>query len=237
MTFGHNHPPEDANPLLDRLAEENQALIDRAGTLQADESRIPDALSDETAGRATDFARQISACIKKAEEARKEAKQPFLDAGRQVDGWFGGVLTEPLRSLLERVQARVTTYLRAKEVAERKAREAEARRLADEAQKLGKTGDTGTAREVLAESRAARIEAQTAKPADLVRTHTAMGGTATLKAPWVHEIVDRAKLDLETLRPHLATDALDKAVRAFIRAGGRELAGARIYQDRKASIR
>ena len=68
------------------------------------------------------------------------------------------------------------------------------------------------------------------------RIDTGQGGTATLQRPWVHEVTG-ATVDLETLRPHLEPTAVRKAIRSYIRAGGRELAGVRIYQQRKALIR
>ncbi len=43
--------------------------------------------------------------------------------------------------------------------------------------------------------------------------------------------VDRDKIDLEALRPYISEDGLIRAVLSYIRAGGRELRGVRIYQD------
>ena len=88
-----------------------------------------------------------------------------------------------------------------------------------------------------AEAQQATDEARHASAADLVRTHTGMGVVATLKTSWAFEITDRTKIDLESLRPYLPLDAIEKAVRAYVRAGGRELAGCRIFQDKKAMIR
>ena len=51
------------------------------------------------------------------------------------------------------------------------------------------------------------------------------------------EGLDRDALDLSTLRPFLPLDALEKAVRGFIRAGGRELKGVRIFENTATSVR
>lgn len=232
----HNQPPEDHDPLAERLTETYRQLHERTEQLLEAEARLPDSLTEETVGRVSDFAGQIKACIKAADTAHKAEKEPFLTAGRTVDAWLG-TIKRPLLDLCQRVEARVTAYLRAKEVEERKRREEEARRLAEEAKALAAAGDKEQAKEVRAEARELRDEAKHGKAADLVRLHTGLGGVATLKTAWSFEITDRNKLDLEALRPYLPLDAIEKAIRGFIRAGGRELAGAKIFQERKASIR
>jgi len=50
---------------------------------------------------------------------------------------------------------------------------------------------------------------------------------------WTFKDLDRDKLDLEKLRQHIPADALDKAVRSFVKAGGRELAGCTIFDSRQ----
>lgn len=236
LAQGHNRPPEDADPLADRLAEEHVALLARKRDLLDAEARLPLVIDEDSCGKVSDFVRQIQGCIKAAEQAHKTEKEPFLTAGRTVDAWLSSIKT-PLAELKVRAERRVGTFLAAKEEAERKRREEEARQLAAQAREMAAEGDKAGAREVRAEARDLREEARNAKPADLVRTHTGMGGTATLKAPWVHEIIELAKVDLEKIRPYLPPAAIEQACRAFVRAGGRELAGVKIFQDRKASIR
>lgn len=238
MTLGHNLPRDerDIDPLLERLREDYARLQERADELLATEARLPDSLTEDTVGRVSDFAAQIKACIRAADDAHKAEKDPFLKAGRTVDAWLGSI-KRPLLDLCNRVEARVTAFLRAKEEEERRKREEEARRLAEEARALVAAGDKGQAREVRAAARELREEARHGTAADLVRTSTGMGGVATLKTTWTFKDLDRLKLDLERLRPYLPIEALEKAVRAFVRAGGRELAGCKIYQEKKASIR
>ena len=59
-----------------------------------------------------------------------------------------------------------------------------------------------------------------------------MGGVATLVTRWAFEVENRAKLNLEPLRPYLSLEEIEKAGRAFVRAGGRTLSGARIFRTR-----
>jgi len=60
---------------------------------------------------------------------------------------------------------------------------------------------------------------------------------ASVTETYVGDVLDRDALDLETLRDHIPFSALEQAVNSFVRAGGRELKGARIYQQTKTAIR
>jgi hypothetical protein len=53
----------------------------------------------------------------------------------------------------------------------------------------------------------------------------------------VFDEIDREEIDLEVLRFHIPADGLEKAVRSFIKAGGRELRGTRIYETTAAVVR
>jgi hypothetical protein len=236
LAIGSNAPPGDSDPLAERLVEQYANLHDRARDLLEAEARLPDSLTDETVGRVSDFARQIKACVKAAQEAHKAEKSDYLAKCTICDAWLNG-LKAPLLDLGARVERRVAAFLAAKESEERRKREEEARRLAAEAKELAAAGDKEQAKEARAEARDLRQEARTASAADMARVHTGMGGVATLKAPWAFDGIDRLAIDLETLRPYLPLDGIEKAVRAYIRAGGRELKGVRIFQDRKALIR
>lgn len=82
----------------------------------------------------------------------------------------------------------------------------------------------------------AAIEAQrsadNATMADLSRTRAEQGAVSSLRSEWTFNEVslDRGGLDLEALREHLPLDGLHKAIRSFIKAGGRELRGVEIYE-------
>lgn len=72
-----------------------------------------------------------------------------------------------------------------------------------------------------------------AKPAELSRTRTVLGAVASLRTFWDidTETLDRATLDLDTLRPYIPQDCLEKALRAYVRAGGRDIKGCRIFEN------
>ena len=82
-------------------------------------------------------------------------------------------------------------------------------------------------------------KAAEAKPADLSRIRGDHGSVMSLRSNWVHDegSLDRATLDLEGLREHLPVEALHKAIRSYIKAGGRELDGVRIFEQHKTGVR
>lgn len=87
-----------------------------------------------------------------------------------------------------------------------------------------------------ADAEKAKKEAE-AKAAELSRQRGDMGSVSSLRTFWDFADLDRNALDLEALRQHLPADALEKALRSFIKAGGRELRGARIFQNTQAAVR
>ena len=85
-------------------------------------------------------------------------------------------------------------------------------------------------------------QAVQAKPAELSRTRGDYGAVASLRTFWDFRHLDRATLDLEALRPHLSQEALEKAVRAYIKANfasdhtGQQIKGVEIYQNNRAQV-
>lgn len=63
------------------------------------------------------------------------------------------------------------------------------------------------------------------------------GSTSSVTETWVGSVISREELDIEALREHIPMDALDKAVNAYVRAGGRELKGAIITEETKFAVR
>jgi hypothetical protein len=60
---------------------------------------------------------------------------------------------------------------------------------------------------------------------------------ATLRTVWVGEIVDKKAVDLESLRPFMSDDVLQKLVNAAVKAGFRELRGVKIFERSDAMVR
>jgi hypothetical protein len=239
-TIGHNHPP-DGDALTARLAETTADLAARSAELLAAVERVPATLDDEAIfSRSVDFTAQIKAHVKAIDKRRTAEKEPFLSGGRAVDAFFSAAAA-PLTAAVEAIDKRLNAYLRAKEAEARRQREAEAARLRAEAEALAAAAQTEAtltqAVELEAQADATADHAARAASVDLTRTHAAMGSTVSLSAPWTFEVVDRNAVDLVALRPYLPAAAVDQAIRGFVRAGGRNLAGVDIYQTRKVNIR
>jgi flagellar biosynthesis GTPase FlhF len=253
---GSNHPPGDlltGDSLREKLTDLNLALISRRDELLAAADRVPDIADEDTAAKVSDFIKQLMALHKASEAARVGAKEPYLEGGRGVDGFFRAI-TDPVAAVKTKIERKLTTYLRDKADRERRereeqarlAREEEARRRAEAdaaAQKM--RDEQSLAAAVEAEKQAKVAEADTtkaekeaaAKPAELSRTRGEYGAVSSLRTSWTFRDLDRAMLDLEMLRHHIPADGLDKAVRSFIRAGGRTLVGVTIYETTDAVVR
>ena len=254
--LGDNNPPPDlltGQALQERLRDENQDLLRRRDELLAAAARMPAIDDEDVARKVTDFVKQLLALVKASESKRTDAKEPYLEGGRSVDGFFKGI-SDPIDKAKKLVEQELTKYAREKAEQERRAR-MEAERLAREAAEAARREAEARARAAADEaSLNTAIEAESAaetaqadlvkaeqaadvKAAELSRTRGEYGAVSSLRTSWVFDEIDRAELDLEALRPYLPTDGLDKAVRAFIKAGGRQLRGTRIYETTNVVVR
>lgn len=247
--IGDNVPPEKVDPLLVRLRDDHADLIERRDELLGGIGRTPDVIVDEeTAGTMADFVNiQIAGFLKNAKAVHGNEKSPFLSAGRTVDSFLHTLIDD-----IEKGKARLNVirkkFADEKAAKERRRLEEEARVAREEAARLEReaaeqaaaiTRDADLAAAVEAEEKAeqAKLDAEkaakeaAAKPAVLGRSRGEYGGMTSLKQFWDFADLDRDVLDLEALREHLPLEALEKAIRSFIKAGGREIDGARIFEN------
>lgn len=253
----HNGPPSDLDILRERLAEEAAPIERRRDELLASVARVPaEVANEEVAGKVTDLIKLITACHKNAETTRVGRKEPFLASSRAVDGFFKGI-TDPLDRGKAALNAKLTLFLRRKADEERKVREAEAKRQRDEAARLQREADERAVALKSEEQLPAAVEAETvaaqatadadtaqrsadAKAADLSRTRGAWGGVSSLVTFWDFIDLDRAAIDLEALRNFIKPDAVEAALRLYIKAHfspghpGPQIAGVRIYENTKS---
>jgi hypothetical protein len=264
--IGHNRPVGwlalddkgrvtlDAAAMREYLLAEIETLADRRDELLGSVARCPiEITDDDTARRVADLIKLIMACVKNAEADRVARKEPFLEGGRLIDGTFKAI-TEPLDRSKRIVEGRLTTYQREVAAAERRRREAEEQAKREEAAKLAREAavalaemrtEDDLAAAILAERAAGEAAADAevaaraadANAAEMSRQRSDLGAVASLRTFWDFADLDRGAIDLEALRPHLALDAIEKAVRSFIRAGGRELRGCRIYENTTSQVR
>lgn len=238
--LGHNRPPKDA--LTADLTDRNHDLALRQSRLLDLVKRQPKTAKD------ADDVKELGGVIRELREfnetldaAHKEQKRPYLDAGRAVDGYFKG-LAEPINAAMAVLNRIITVWQDRIEAERRRKAEEEAEQARLEAERLAKIAAKKRATEeqqlaaAAAEEEAETAEAvATAAPADLVRVRDEEG-TITRKVEIICAAINRETLDLEALRQHLPEAALFQAVRSFIRAGGRELAGAEIIEQKTAIV-
>lgn len=247
---GHNNPP----PLKEILAEnyahfatEIEAIAERANT-------APKAVrNDDDLDAVGVIVKDAKAMLKRVDSARKDEKEPYLQAGREVDGFFKA-MTDRLDRIASALEARATEYQRAKaaearrkaEEEARKLREAEeaARRKAEEAAAAGRerTADKAEAKaETLAEKAAEAERQAAAKAADLARTRGASGTLASAKTVLKVRIADLAAVQqsMGPLGPYMDSDAIQKAANNWLRVtkGAGSIPGLEVYEDVKATFR
>jgi hypothetical protein len=241
MNIGHNSglSPEAVRQILD---QDFFDLVQRTAELEAAAKRVPEKVTDDTmSGMVADQVQQIRDHIKALSDAHEEQKKPFLLCGKVVDQFFNPSIKD-LTALKDAVLRRNTVYLQAKERKAREAAEAEAKAAREAAERIANTAttdaeiDLAIEQEEIAEAAAAKAVA----PAnELTRLHGSLGTATSLRNfGWKHRNVDRGKLDLESLRPYLPAEAIDQALRAYIRANGdnpRALNGVEFFEDKRAA--
>lgn len=252
--IGHNQAPE-TDPLTDRLKEDYASLLSAADLLAGQLAHLPDRITtEEQRSKAVEFAAlKLGATAQRLEDAHETEKKPFLAAAKTCDR----VLLHPAKALREgkqRVERLIGGYLADLAEKERQARAAEAlrqrleaERLQAEAERAAQEAATDDALQAAIETEDKAAEAHyeadlkeqaaEASNPDLTRARTASGVLSSLKTEWRCQGFDRTSLDLEPLRPYLPQDAIEKAIRAFIKAGHRSLRGADIREVPKATIR
>lgn len=140
--------------------------------------------------------------------------------------------------------------------AQAEAQAAEARRIADEAaaarhaqqvkdDEARRIRDEASRKEAeeSANARAHAEKAAAATDAELTRSRGARGGISSLTTFWDARDIDRATLDLEALRSHIASDALEVAIRSYMKANkelldaGHQIAGVTFFKNHRTGGR
>lgn len=192
--------------------------------------------------------------MKDGEGRRVKEKEPYLESSRRVDGFFKNV-KETLDKIKSKCNAQLTTYqkevarkeriaLAAQAEADAKAA-ADAARVAEEALELA-TSDANLENAVekeeeaieAAETASVAEKAAEQSAADLSRTRSSAGGSvSSLTTFWAFRAFDKATIDLDVLRPFLTDADIEKALKAYIKSGGRDIKGAIIFEDQKSVVR
>lgn len=235
-----NYDPLNEQHVRDAFMQAIAAEAARADALTEAYGRAPETVSDDTtASKTTDLAKQLGACARAIEAKRKEHKGRYDTCGAVIHT-AATYYTNNLAKLKKACETRLTDYQRRIAEVERKRREEEAERLRKEAAEreasLHNEDDLEEAIRAGAEAERAAKEAE-AKAADLTKARGEFGSVASLRTFWTFEIEDIHAVPLETLRRHFTPDAIEKAVRAYVRDGGRELPGVRIFETQETRVR
>jgi len=178
---------------------------------------------------ATAKAKEIKELGREAENLRTQLKDPFLKAGRLIDGEFKRITT-PCDEAEKNLKSKILAFQKEED---RKAREQEEKRRREakeaalrEAEMLATQGDSREAERVL--ERAMDIPPVESEARGPIR---ASGGAAAgIRKTWTYEIVDSKQVPGQ----FLTID--DKAVKAAIAAGVRTIPGIRIYERESVAI-
>lgn len=253
--LGHNFGsvPTPAE-VTEYLQDGNRDLTQRQNDILAAGERMPAEILDEDQARKfADFVKAIQAFCKVTKARHSQAKEPFLVGGRAVDNFYKNLDT-PVLAVKKTCEQRMTAFDLKRAAAERKRREEEAAKKAAEEMAARKAAEEQAARirdaqsleqAAAAEEQAEQAAAQAAraskeaavKAADLSRTRGDLGSVASLHTFWDFRDLDRELIDLEALRPHIPIAALESAVKSFIKAGGRQLAGVVIFENATTRVR
>lgn len=252
-TIGHNGAPVvDIENVRQEMTAKHSEVLQGARDIVTEAQTLPTRieLGDEVgAGKLADFIKRITGTTKNLEAIRVKEKEPYLAAGRAVDGYF----KLPLDAMMK---AKILAQKPLDDFAKRKADEArriareeadrqreESIRLANAAAELEKANlpqqAAATLTEaVIHEAHADKAQQQSvAKASTMTQTRGEMGSVSSLRTRWVGEVVDRDNLDLENLRHHIHSEALQRALNSFVQAGGRNLRGASIYEKQEVVVR
>lgn len=239
---------DNVRPLVtaDQLAKDFDYLEKEIAESDAIAARVPLVIEDdEDLAIANEVVPALRTLARRIDKLRDETKRPHLDASNIIQTHFKALEARPTARQAA-IEGSATSFLRKKKAkadaarAEEESKQrAEAARLQAIAEAAAKTGEVEKV--VVAAQAAAVAERKADEAAAPVKTSAVTrtvspAGTAALKDDWQFDIADYAAVDVAALAKHFTQAEIDKAVRGFIKDGGRELAGVRIFNDATAKF-
>lgn len=245
--IGHNRPPVDifAKSEFDEQIDQHEGLRKRIVDLvgAADRAQVT---SEETMGRCGQTVIQIRACMKKIEDAHTTSKAPYLEGGRVIDK-AKKELMGPLEEAKAKIEGKQRSYLRAQAKADQERREkqaAEERRIQEENERIQREHDEAMrkAEQEAAETGRHIDSAEVPEPVFIAPPpppkpiergiiRGAEGAAISGKKVWKSQITDYTQAFAMVSSNPKVREAMDSAIAAVVRAGVREIAGVRIWED------
>lgn len=235
----HNMPPSDIELLEETLSIRYVHLMRDAEDKIALADKVPEQLSEQNeASFISDYISEIVILQKSLESARKEEKDPFLRQGQTVDEFFKKY-KDKLESSINKVKIPLTVWLKKCAEEEKMRREAEAAKARAEAEKAIKHVVTADDAAQAIATQEAAIIANKAAAAPIISMAVSSGkySKSTLKKEWVGTITDLQKVDLEKLRAYIKPEALQIALNAYVKMGGRSCEGCLIEETVKVGVK
>jgi len=239
--IGHNQPP-----YADQLAVKYEDLVVAVDKLIKDPA--PAKVDDENVEQCVERVMILRTVAKRIDEDRKSEKEPHLEAGRTVDAFFQGLLVQVNRAAGKITEA-IGDYQKEVEAHRRRVAAERARREEEEAaRRLQEAADSDN--RILSQiqmdeaeraaGRSAAAENAALRPdRDMKRVETTAGtvSTRTVLEPLVED--PRAAIADPALHPYFAVADIEKAVRQYMRANGKngKLAGVRFVETTKTAVR
>lgn len=172
----------------------------------------------------SDYRKQLIHAMKSANAARLEDKKVFDEPGKAIHS-FWTKRVEQLELIERRVTDSIKAWMYEAEVAARKKQLAE--QLKEEARNA----------RLIAKGKEPTPTAAEPREVEKVTVAGDLGSVTSTRKVWVHKDVDPAQIDLEALRPYFTRDAIDSALRQYIRNGNRSIKGATIFEDTQITTR
>jgi hypothetical protein len=225
----------------ERADAERRAAEERFNSAAEAERRAQEAQQAAAIAKAAAEAARAdkTACVEGARAARMRAQTAQVEAQQAKARGDGAAYTDAMNRA-EVASSEAKAFDAQADVLRKQEKEADQRRKLEEAAARDATKETKMAmgEAARAERSADKFErAAEQKQADLSRTRGDLGSVGSLRTDWVHDSFDRGIIDLEALRQHLPADAIDQAIRSFIKAGGRQLRGTSIFEQTTAVVR
>lgn len=237
---GMGHNSQMVDPAL--LAADHAKVLERVEALSQAAGRVPEDPTAEEAAKLADMKKQITTCEGAVEDARKNAKDPYFRAGQEVDNFFRAP-SKVLADAKTKVNAAIKRFIDKEERRKAEERQAEEERLRKEAadkaaaaavleqNNMSNQAEAMLEDAIKSESQAGQFAQARAENPNPVKVRGALG-SVSYTTRTVGVIIDRNKLDLEALRPYIPLPALQTALNAYVKAGGSQLAGAEIKQEK-----
>lgn len=202
--LGHNNPPEPT--ILETLLEKNKDLLKRmADAIKGGNEAPKDIANDIDQGKVSEVVKALRGVSKALEAERVKEKEPFLEGGKKVDGFFN-TKKDDVDKLAKTLNDKAEAYSKKKD-AEEKARLEELGRLKREAEEAA-LRRAQEAQDALNDDKRLREEAELLT--EQARQARDAAGTEQEKAG---ADLDVARAELATIRSEIAKTKLDYKVK------------------------